>query len=429
MRKVIGSSGLVFAVGVSAASLSCAISAEEAEIQQALEASSLVETIQGKNFTDRRGRRWKHVRKVEFASESDEDVRPAPRRELKSEQELTLDELADRLRATTLINGHEYELADLPLDLARKVRAAEKVAEGKPWEPPPPILTRTNPFDAEPEHLTPMGHIFGSDNRQRHRNNTVYPFRAMVWITNSAQTGACTGTLIGSSTMVSAAHCFHNGSDWLSTRRYGPGVDSQDPNRFSFSLSSSTYPDPNAGPLNCGQVWIPTQWAQGNTDVEFDFAIVSFIQGDTRCPGWNAYLGWTLGWLGTLKPSNGNLNGQAIYGYGYPKGTDYQCPGGTCNFPQIWGMGQSGSLDYSGCCQIEYEADMGDGQSGQAMYFLWGSDRYVIGTHKGTDWSVFDGYYNRGRRFTEASYSFFEDYTGWFRDSDLYKSPYAGDLP
>lgn len=409
-----------------------AATTEVEQIQSTLRATTRAREVHGKDFIDARGRRWQHVKKATFLSEPEQIAalekyeKPqtvAPSKE-KDESAMTLDELAEALRATTLIGEHEYRLAEPDYEGARRVLAhRERSARAKPVERAPSAEPAESDDDVVPEELIPRG-LDGADNRFQHRNNTEYPFRTQVWLTNGNKTSRCSGTLIGPRHMISAAHCFHSNSGgssgWLDLKHWAPGVDSQDSNRYSYKPGSN-YPSTAATLIEgCYLVTIPSRFAEGSTDDQYDYAVVEF-----QC---NYRPGNAVGWIGVAKPDNSDLNGQKVYGYGYPRGvvSDFGCPGDSdCNWPQIWGMGHTGSLTYSGSTEVQYDVDTSGGQSGMGMYRVWDSLRFVVAIHQGKYTGLFDDH-NRGRRMTEVVFDFLEANTDWQRDHDVNKRPSTG---
>ena len=75
--------------------------------------------------------------------------------------------------------------------------------------------------------------ILGADNRERVRNTSEYPYRAIALVTFTDANGSssrCTGWLINADTVVTAGHCVHgggSGEDWhrVDSFRVYPGRD------------------------------------------------------------------------------------------------------------------------------------------------------------------------------------------------------------
>ena len=121
-------------------------------------------------------------------------------------------------------------------------------------------------------------------------------------------------------------------------------------------------------------------------------------------PTCNLYPGNTvggLGWWSGYVPSDSEFG----YVYGYPGDP---CGGGSCNWPQIWGIGSNG-MDEDGD-NVDHYADTTGGQSGAGLYVIHDGSRYVIGTHKGGYSNPFDDW-NEARRLEGLFYTFMKDYT------------------
>ena len=96
--------------------------------------------------------------------------------------------------------------------------------------------------------ILPKSGIIGADNRVVRRNNTEYPWSTVAYLPLDSGGYSGTGTRIGPSTALTAAHVVHNGTNWLELPELAPGSDYQDPVSFPF------------GQFGCYTVTIPTAW-------------------------------------------------------------------------------------------------------------------------------------------------------------------------
>lgn len=346
-------------------------------------------------IVDKIGRAWRRTRKVEYAAEPGPDATAVPAVPMPPSREpdllaLTDAELAEKIRPISLYAGFEYSLENPPIEEARKLKDHLRAQRrGEPLE-----LYQGEPSEAsagvpEEEEISAQI-IIDTDNRSNRRDNLDFPWRTMLWITDSSQSSYCTAQLIGPSTATSVAHCFHNGSNWYSTRRWATGVDGQDANPF-----------PDGRFDGCYWVTIPAAW--DGSGIYYDFAVIEFSDMYPTCnlrPG--DWAGW-LGWKSNYVPSSSEYG----YVYGFPFSG---CPGAqTCNRPQIWGIGAN-QLDEDGD-NIDHYADTSGGQSGAVLYVIDGAgNRYLIGNHKGGYSNPFDDW-NEARRLEGLFYSFLKDYS------------------
>lgn len=130
--------------------------------------------------------------------------------------DMTVEELAAKLRPRRFRNGHEYLLDHDPIDLAIKAKAgAFSSTEGGNPAKYPVDLGRVSHTDSRrpvPESLpSNPNFIVGSDDR------VSYDQAAVSWpaMTSLLVEGAhCTATTIGTRTAATAAHCFFNGTSY-----------------------------------------------------------------------------------------------------------------------------------------------------------------------------------------------------------------------
>lgn len=314
-------------------------------------------------------------------------------------------ELAEALRGIVLApDGSEYmeeapnwRVADLIIASRERVKESLEPTPGRGID------------DEAPEEL--QGHaVYGTDSRSRVTSSHLYPHSAHGWFVG----GNCTGVLIGPSTMLTAAHCTHDGTNWRSQRDIEFGVNSQKSPRTAFPRQT------------CYVRTIPSGWV-GNNHVDLDYAVFEFnAWGCTGTPG-NA-----TGWLGIWAAQDGHIDASPyFYSYGYPADSDpdyggISCPGGTCYRPSVWGT-SSNWKGVKSANEIKHKVDTHGGQSGSGVYVIDGGDRYVIGIHKGQTWDLFHGgYHNHGRRVNSALLTNIESWSqgNWSRDGAAHKHPW-----
>lgn len=309
---------------------------------------------------------------------------------------MSRDELAWRFRAKALINGREYISEP---DYA----TADRYLAGKPGAALQPSVF--NAAGVTPvEELIPKDAIWGNDDRIQKRNNTTFPFSAMLLLSQESTTfagngaWACTATMIGPTTAVTAAHCVHNGTSFSPWLQWAPGVDSLDANKTPYGWQNRCYT-----PV------VPGGW-DSNRDVEDDYAIIEF--SNMYASGCGLAPGNATSWLGLFEAGTATIENNTGYMYGYPWGNSCRCshdqedPDGacsTCNWPSIWGHG-NGTPEVDSSNAIEHELDTVGGMSGSAIYMIVdppgaaASGRYIFGINKGSREDVFGNDDGHGRR-------------------------------
>lgn len=257
---------------------------------------------------------------------------------------LTDFELAEVLRPKMARDGYEYQLKNPDMELVRQIRANKGAdISAPPGQPMGP--------EGIVEELSGKS-VIGGDGRVLHRDNTSYPFSTQMW-----NDWGCSGTMIGRSTMVTAAHCVHSGTGYFQWPVYRPGVDVQDATPYPF------------GAFTCYDVQVPGGW-DGDT-VSEDYAVIEF---GTRC---GSFPGDQTSWLGFFATDSGSkITDRTNYIYGYPAD---KAP-----YPQIWGMGNNSmSTSVFFPARLFYNIDTFGGQSGSGVYQVRDGGRYVVGIHNG----------------------------------------------
>jgi V8-like Glu-specific endopeptidase len=355
------------------------------------------------------GTRYVHVRKVDkWGSEGEYEAREARRKvkeradaeqgiglssRVPTKPKRTREQLAEDMRGVAYFRGHEYRQAEPAWAAADAILNAtdeHTIA--------PPKSAATNNGERPPEDYQGQA-IQGTDSRQKRRDNTSYPMRAQMVL----EVGGfgCTATLIGPTTALTAAHCLHTGSGWRpGDWRTAPGADRDDVINIPIGFERPY------GTYTCHWGTVPGAWINGDTAVENDYAVIDYS-------GCNLTPGNTVGWLGVWSAGEPQLAGQSMYVYGYP-GKQSDCVGG-CNWPTIWGIGDSANTGTYGSDSIKYDTDTTGGQSGAGVYIFYGGSRYLVGIHKGENWSIFNGWFNYGRRANEGLLSFIEATSQWRR--------------
>ena len=357
---------------------------------------------------DGQGLTWTRVGRVtQWATEKDVTPEPTTRNPARPRlEDRTIDELAHHFRARALFNGYEY-LSEPNYRLANMMKnPAPKVTEA------PPAMPNAGPI---PEDLVGQD-VIGSDARSRQRANTSYPFSPQVVMHDGSNGVKCSGTMIGPSTMLTAAHCVHTGSSWMSARTWAPAVDSQDPIPTPWMPWSTTFPTTGQWAWQCYSVMVPGGW-DSDKDVESDYAVIEFSDaGSPIGPICNLFPGNQVGWLGLWFAGDGQLeNGRFLYGYGYP---GVNCPGG-CAWPQIWGAGNN-YID-AHTWFIDHNVDSTGGQSGMGLYVIEGGGRYVVAIHKGYRGILTND--NWGRRVTDTLLQWMTFYSAYTQPSPYFSFP------
>lgn len=349
------------------------------------------------------------LRATDYSAQPDEMTRDQTR-DLSSKpsplDSMTREELADAFRLLVLdADGSEY-IEEEPNWKVADLIIKSRLPSHEPLEPTPGKSLGRG--EEAPEEFQGNG-IFGTDTRSRITSSHLYPYSAIGWFVGAS----CTGTMIGPSTMITAAHCTHDGTTWRTQRAIEFGVNSQKSPRSSFPTES------------CYLRSVPSGWV-GNNHVDFDYAIFEFNHNCGRTPG------HATGWFGVWAAQDAHIDASPyFYSYGYPADWDNDyggvtCPGGTCYRPSVWGT----SSDWKGVKngdEIKHKVDTHGGQSGSAVYVLDAGHRYIIGVHKGQTWDLWHGgYHNHGKRMNAGFLNHIESASQgkWSRGGPTHRHPW-----
>lgn len=334
-------------------------------------------------FVDNLGNRWTLVGKaniVDMAVDHAPSFEQRGRSSGLAPEPTTVEELAESLRARTERDGYEY-VSEPNYEVAKKLLAGHLPDATLPSE-----SSELTAAEAETESAKakPSGrhntHAFiGADNRiSVGAESTSYPYAAIgAWTV-----GVCTGTMIGASSMITAAHCLHDGKDWYAapTVRFPSGA------TFTACWNRSVRTPYITGTAGAG-------------DLRYDIGVIEF----SSC---GSSPGSATGWLGTWNFATGSITGTFGYAWGYPQD---KTP-----YPQLWGMGSTLTYSSSDPQYVFQTIDGHFGQSGSGVYRWWSTsegapvDGRYIGSIYNRTW---DSTKNAAARIDGTAAQFIIDYT------------------
>jgi V8-like Glu-specific endopeptidase len=223
-----------------------------------------------------------------------------------------------------------------------------------------------------PGSISPQS-VIGDDNRVQINNTSTYPWRTMtklfVTFPNGQRTG-CSGAIIASKYVLTAAHCIHDSSrgGWASRVEVVPGLNG------TYKPYGSAY----ATYLRSYKGW--TEDRNSN----YDFALITLDRNIGNTTGWLGY-----GYYSSINGVTGNIGG-------YPGDK-----GGLSLYYHY------GPISRSTSQRVSYQIDTAPGQSGSGVYRIRDQKRYVFAVHTNGAGS---GSYNSGTRINSDK---FDDLKRW----------------
>jgi glutamyl endopeptidase len=209
--------------------------------------------------------------------------------------------------------------------------------------------------------------VHGSDTRRRVTNTTRVPYQrnAQLLVNFPYGSGTCTGWFVAPDTVMTSGHCVYNSSagGWASGITVVPGRNGTGSSSEPFGRQASN------------EFWTVTNWINSGLP-DYDYAAVILPNGR---------LGNQVGWYRYGDFSDSFLESRTVTVSGYPGDK----PSGT-----QWR--DSDPVAYTTDTRVYYDIDTYGGQSGSAVYFNWGGERYAVAVH-GYGGST----YNYGPRITE----------------------------
>jgi len=399
MRTYIGSSLLVTAGLALASTSACEREPEHVVISKGLQMAAPPASIldpSGRRFSLRQANAPTSPGSIEKLARARSLQRDAP---VEGWRERGLDkdfsamseaELAEALRPVTMVAGHEYILDQPDIEAARHylVNKGKDLTGGHGH----------NPRGTTDRIARPKNYCCGADGRSAYRNNTNW-FEATTvamdqpwdpnspqWIVGNPQI-PCTWQMIGANTALSAAHCFHDSTNWYPLAMWGAAPD---------GLDAQPFPAGYPGAYGCYWVHIPAAYVGSGMAPQYDFAIVDLR--DTCM----ANAGYTSGWQGWGVYNDTQILSSGIDALGVP-GIRNNDVNPEPAWPQIKGMWINTSSISVGTYNIDHNADCAIGDSGRGSTQWIDSGYRITGIHQG---GPTIGGKCRDRRFSTDLYSF-----------------------
>ncbi|KAM9357113.1 serine protease 23 [Symphorus nematophorus] len=296
----------------------------------------------------------------------------------RGEQEAQREQLSEKLAFETLYADGSRTLTTVDVEADDEESGGDRVTQ-----PPPRRIT--------PRHRRVRRQIYGADGRFNIQGDDFlldYPFSTAVRISTG-----CTGVLVSQQHVLTAAHCVHDGKDYVKGARKLRVGFLLPPSINSTKTSSTSASKPLVRWVRVKRTRVPKGWIQGPQEVsmDFDYALL-----ELRWPHRRPFMRLSVA------PSSNDLAGKRIHFSGFDSDRSGELVYRFCPVEE-----ESSDLIYQHC-------DARPGASGSGVYGrVWDNslerwERKVIGIFSGHQWLEIDGEnrdYNVAVRITPLKFA------------------------
>lgn len=296
------------------------------------------------------------------------------------------EQLSERLAFETLYADGSRTLTTVEVEEEEDMEEEESV--GVHWSDPP--SARRGPR-VKPRHRRVRRQIYGADGRFNIQGDDFlldYPFSTAVRISTG-----CTGVLVSRLHVLTAAHCVHDGKDYVNGARKLRVGFLIPPSNSSSNGTNNSAKKPLVRWVRVKRTRVPKGWIQGPQEVsmDFDYALL-----ELRWPHRRPFMRLSVA------PSSDDLAGNRIHFSGFDSDRPGELVYRFCPVEE-----ESSDLIYQHC-------DARPGASGSGVYGrVWDNglerwERKVIGIFSGHQWLEIDGEnrdYNVAVRITPLKFA------------------------